>query len=100
MNRYEKNEIQNIPSKYRPMGAWSYWGYTILFGIPLIGQIALLICALSSSNISRRSFARGYFCWMLVVLIIAGIAIGIMAGTGMLQEVIKAIQDAMQNLPQ
>ena len=100
MNRYEKNEIQNLPSKYRPMGAWSYWGYTILFGIPLIGQIALLICALSSSNISRRSFARGYFCWMLVVLIIAGIAIGIMAGTGMLQEVIKAIQDAMQNFPQ
>lgn len=69
MNRYEKDEIETLPAKYRPIGAWGYFGYTILFTIPIIGQICLLIFALSGSNINRRSFARSYFCGFILALI-------------------------------
>lgn len=92
MNRYEKDEIQRLPAKYRPMGAWSYFGYQILFALPVIGWIALLVCALSSSNIVRRSFARSYFCVLIIGLIIGGILIGILVGTGMLDQIIGQLK--------
>ena len=74
MNRKEKNTIQKFPPKYRPIGAWGYLGYSILFGIPLIGQICLIVFALSGSNVNRRSFARSYFAGWLVIAIILVVA--------------------------
>lgn len=70
MNRQEKEEIERLPYKYRPLGAWAYFGYTILFNIPLAGFIVLIIFALSSDNINRRSFARSYFCGFIIVAVI------------------------------
>ena len=74
MNRKEKNTIQKFPPKYRPIGAWGYLGYSILFNIPLIGFICLIVFALSGSNVNRRSFARSYFAGWLVVAIILVVA--------------------------
>lgn len=82
MKKEEKQEIAQLPQKYRPMGAWKYFGYSILFGLPLIGFIALIVCAFSSKNIVRRSYARSFFCAFLIVAIIFGIIIGIGIGTG------------------
>lgn len=79
MNSYEKQEIANLPDKYKPIGAWGYFGLTILFNIPIIGFICLLIFAFSGSNINRRSFARSYFCGLIIVLI-AIVAIIVLAG--------------------
>ncbi len=102
MNRYERDEIDTLPSKYRPVGAWGYFGYTLLFSIPIIGQIFLIVFALSGSNVNRRSFARSYFC----ALIIFGIIVGIMivAGGGInnllpkLQEFFMGIVEKIKNL--
>ena len=91
MNSYEKDEINRLPYKYRPMGAWSYFGYQILFAIPVIGFIALLVCALSSSNINRRSFARSYFCVTIIIIIVALIAVAILFATGGLAAIIPGI---------
>ena len=88
MNSYEKDEISRLPSKYRPMGAWSYFGYQILFALPIIGQIALLICALSGNNINRRSFARSYFCGLIICVILGAIAIGIVFALGGLDAIL------------
>lgn len=70
MNEYEKKEIRDLPAEYRPLGAWEYLGYNILFSLPLIGFIALIVCALSSSNINRRSYARSFFCVYIIVVIL------------------------------
>ena len=70
MNQIEKNEISSLPAKYRPLGAWSYLGYTILFAIPLIGTICLIVFALSGGNVNRRSFARSYFCVYIIIAVI------------------------------
>ena len=80
MNSYEREEISKLPDKYRPMSAWAYFGYQILFSIPLIGFIVLLICAFSSSNINRRSFARSYFCILIIILVIAVIVLVAVGG--------------------
>ncbi len=79
MTQREKDEIDRLPPKYRPMGAWGYFGYSILFAIPLIGWIFLFICALDGSKIVRRSFARSYFC----ILILVGFILLIVFALGM-----------------
>lgn len=78
MNDIEKNEISRLPEKYRPLSAWAYWGLTLLFFVPVVGFIFLIIFALNGSNINRRSFARSYFC----VLILAAIIIAVFCATG------------------
>ena len=61
---------QNIPDKYRPISAFGYFGYNILFSIPLVGFILLIIFALDSSNINRRNYARSFFITILITVII------------------------------
>lgn len=70
MTQEEKQEIRQLPSEYQPLSAWAYWGLSILYAIPVIGQIILIVHALSGSNVNRRSYARSYFCSLILVLII------------------------------
>ena len=92
MTNYEKEEIKQLPSKYKPLGAWGYFGYTILFSLPLIGFICLIIFSLSGDNINRRSFARSYFCGLILVVILVGIIIGLAGGLGVIASIIEQIQ--------
>lgn len=75
MNSYEKQEIERLPEKYRPLGAWAYFGYSLLFSLPLVGFIVLIVFALSDSNINRRSFARSFFCGFLIAAILVVVII-------------------------
>lgn len=77
MTKNEKNEIEQLPYKYRPLGAWSYFLYTILFSIPVVGIIFLFIFALDGSQVVRRSFARSYFCVYILAIIIVAIVIAL-----------------------
>lgn len=60
----------NLPNEYRPLSAWAYFGYNLLFAIPLVGFIMLIVFAFDSSNINRRNYARSFFCAYLIVLIL------------------------------
>ena len=64
----------SIPSEYRPLSAWAYFGYSLLFNIPIIGFICLIIFSFDDSNINRRSYARSYFCVYALIAIMAVIA--------------------------
>ena len=96
MKRHEKDEIRGLPSKYKPIGAWGYFGLQILFSLPLIGFICLIIFACDGSNVNRRSFARSYFCAWLIAFIFIGILIGIFFATGMFDAFKEAIQQMME----
>ena len=66
----QNNQI-NIPSEYKPISMWGYFGYQILFAIPIIGFILLLVFALGGTkNINLRNFARSYFCFFIIVIVI------------------------------
>lgn len=67
-----------LPERYRPLSPWAYFGYDLLYAIPLIGFIFLLIHAFSDSNINRRNFARSFFCAFLIAVII----VIVLAATG------------------
>ena len=77
-------ENQNIPNEYRVLSPWAYFGYNLLFSIPLIGFILAIVFAFDSSNLNRRNYARSFFCGLLIAVIILvaflvlGIGLGIM----------------------
>lgn len=61
----------NVPPEYAPISMWGYFGYEILFSIPCIGFILLCIFAFGgTSNVNLRNFARSYFCYMIIVVVI------------------------------
>ena len=62
----------NIPEEYKPIGMWGYFGYELLFGIPVVGFIILLVFAFGGSgNVNVKNFARSYFCLTILLLILA-----------------------------
>ncbi|MBQ8000005.1 MAG: zinc ribbon domain-containing protein [Ruminococcus sp.] len=69
-----KSEIteDTLPAKFKPMGAWSYFGHSILFSIPLVGLIFLIVFATGGTrNINKRNYARSYFCGLAIFAVIA-----------------------------
>lgn len=82
-----QEEISKIPYQYRPLSAWGYFGYTILYAIPVVGFIFLIVFSLSDANINRRSFSRSYFCALILVLIV----IAVIAATGGLATLVASM---------
>lgn len=76
------NAMPMIPEEYKPISAWGYFGYNILFSLPLIGFIFLLVYALGGTkNINLKNYARSFFCVyllvaiLIVILVISGFAL-------------------------
>lgn len=71
--------VEQLPAAWKPMGAWKFFGYALLFAIPVIGWFALLVCALGGAeNLNLRGFARMYFCWLLVAVLLCGIGAAVL----------------------
>ena len=70
---------ENGNNQYRLLSPWAYVGYGILFTLPVIGWILAIVFALNDDNLNRRNFARGYWCMVLVVVIlsIVGMVMGV-----------------------
>ena len=79
--------IYTGPEQYRPLSPWGYFGYGILFSLPIIGFIFLVIYAFDDSRINRRNYARSYFC----VLALALILIGVLFATGVAARLLAAV---------
>lgn len=75
--------------QYRPISAWGYLGYNLLFAIPLVGFILLIVFAVSDANINRRNYARSFLCVMLIMAIVAAI-IMISGGTSAFTALLTA----------
>ena len=70
---------QKIPEEYRPISMWGYFGYEILFSIPVIGFIFLIVFAIGAKNVNKKNFARSYFCLFILFMILALIIIAFAA---------------------
>ena len=64
--QYNSSLPYNSP-KYRPISAWGYLGYDILFAIPIIGFILLIVYSVIDDNINVRNYARSYWCKLIVI---------------------------------
>ncbi len=73
-----------VPEENRPLGPWAYFGYGLLFSIPVIGFILLIVLSFAGKNVNRKNFARSYWCWALLVIALILIAVVILV-TGVLR---------------
>ena len=72
--QYIAIKSDTIPEEYKPISMWGYFGYELLFSIPLVGFILLLVFSFGGArNINLRNFARSYFCFLIIGLIIGAI---------------------------
>ena len=88
------------PEEYRPLGAWAYFGYSILFSIPVIGLIVNLVFCFSDGNIIRRNYARSVWCAYLFAAILAIAMIVIMTALGITADsIFDAINSEKSVMP-
>lgn len=78
---YNYKNDPSIPPYYRPISPWAYFGYNILFSIPLIGLIFLIVYAFDNSNINRKNYARSFFISWLLIIIVLAILLAVGVGT-------------------
>lgn len=70
-----------LPEEYKPVTVGQYIGYSILFGIPIIGLIMLFVTAFGSDKSkSLRNFAKAQLI-ILAIVIVLYIIVFICAGT-------------------
>ena len=74
----------SIPPELRPLSPWAYFGYEILYALPVVGWIFLICHALGSQNVNKRNFARSFF--VVYVLIAIVWLLVACAGVGVLLE--------------
>jgi len=93
MNKVEKDEISQLPDKYRPLTMWSIIGWNILFNAFFgISFILTLVFAFNRGNINRRSLARFWLLIKLLGLIIIGIVVGVLIATGVMDTILEYIR--------
>lgn len=59
-----------IPEENRPLSPWAYFGYGLLFMIPVIGWALLILFSFSKRNVNLRNFARSFWCGFILILAI------------------------------
>lgn len=89
-NQYQQSQYQNIHptgqnyggigndgKDYTPISMWGYFGYNILFWIPLIGLILVLVFAFGGTrNVNLKNYARSQFCSLILAVVILLILFG------------------------
>ncbi len=78
-----------IPVEYKPITAWGYVGYYILYQIPIVGFILMLINAFgSNTNVHLKNLSRCYLILygiglvLGLAMIIVPVLIGMSANAG------------------
>lgn len=87
--------VEAIDPKLRPMKTSSYFGYFLLFSIPIVGQIFALIFSFNNRRIARRNFARGILLIQIILVVLQ--IIGMVTNLSFLQvyksDEIPSLQD-------
>ncbi len=86
------------PEEYRPLSPWAYFGYSILFSIPLIGLIVNLVFCFSSGNINRRNYARSFWCAYLLAAIIIVVFLVAAPAMGITVDSVEQVIDGVSNI--
>ena len=86
-DHFSEYDAYSVPPEFRPIGAWGYFGLTLLFSLPVIGLIFLIVFSFSDANINRRNYARSYFCVLFISLVLLAVAFF----TGMLATAVEYV---------
>ena len=62
----------------KPLSMWGYFGYQVLFSIPVIGLVSLILISVFAKNVNVRNYACSFYCTLIltVALIVVVLALG------------------------
>ena len=86
---------QTLPPQNRPLSPWAYFGYQLLFGLPLVGFICLIVFSFSDENINRRNFARSYWVALLFGVIVTIVVTVLVIAFGVTDQLAEAIAESV-----
>lgn len=84
--------------EFRPLSPWAYFGYSVLFTVPLIGLIVNLVFCFSSENINRRNYARSFWCAYLLAAIIIAVSLVAAPAIGITADSVEQVIDGVSNI--
>ena len=84
--------------EFRPLSPWAYFGYSILFSIPVIGLIVNLVFCFSDGNINRRNYARSFWCAYLLAAIIIAVFLVAAPAIGITADSVEQGIDGVRNI--
>ena len=80
--------------EFKPISMWGYFGYELMFSIPLVGLILLIVFSTGGTrNVNLKNFARSYFCYYIIVAVIVVIILSILIATGVLAGIMSGVQN-------
>lgn len=87
---------ESVPAEYKPLGAWAYFLYSLLFSLPLIGFVCLIVFACGGTkNVNLRNYARSYFCGLLVAVVLAAIVVGLALALGVGSSITDNVREIL-----
>ncbi len=75
-NIYDYSNTQiasNDNFQEKVIGAWKYFGLTLLYSIPIIGLLVCIIVSCTAKNKHMKNHARGMVIWLVMLLLVSGI---------------------------
>lgn len=84
--------------EFRPLSPWAYFGYSVLFTVPVIGLIVNLVFCFSDGNINRRNYARSFWCAYLLAAIIIAVFLVAAPAIGITADSVEQVIDGVSNI--
>ena len=90
---YSPSGSSQIPPEYKPLSPWAYFGYSILFAIPIVGFILLIVYSFNNENLNRRNYARSFWCALLIAVILTVVLslLGVVS-SAMLRDALRTLR--------
>lgn len=66
--KQKKESRKTKPTVNKPISMWGYFGYQVLFSLPVVGLVALVLISIYAKNINVRNFACSFYCTLILTL--------------------------------
>lgn len=73
--------MDEIRDSHKPISAWGYVGYEILYAIPIVGLVLAIIFSITAKNRNVKNFAKA----QLIMLVIGIVLFAILTALGMMK---------------
>ena len=57
--------------------SWGYFGYSLLFSIPVVGAIVCILCAIFARNLNVKNFALAFCIMYSALLIVSAVLVAL-----------------------